>query len=254
MKQWIFPAFASAWLAFSAQDVAPPPLARAAAFMKDYMRGVTENRFDISTTLTTTDLIGKVVSTRKAKYRLEYVKGRFKGAGMDESQEGDWGSTIRISHSTRQMVSFELVNDIELLMAPAFVFGPNARSKWSFDVLAPADTAQIRVDYRSIEPCNSFEATAEGFRPKRGFCGKGQVEIDESGPLPLRARVEAIGLPLTSGKKVLTAYWGESEFQYISLPGTRQRLVFPKNTTGTFVFQNRKMTIQSSYTFHPGKW
>lgn len=221
--------------------------------MKDYMRGATENKFDTVTTLTAFDSNGKLLSTRKAKDRLEYVKGRFKGAGLDESKEGDWASTIRISNSKRRIVGAELVNAVELLMAPAFIFGPDAKSKWSFDISDSSGSLPMIITYRSIEQCSSFEASGDGFQPKKGFCGSGKIQIQEGGQIPLRVEMEALGLPLTTQTGVLNSYRGESEFQYVSVLGSKQRLVFPRITTGTFVFQDRKTVIQTTYAFHPGK-
>ncbi len=231
------------------QKAPPTNVDRISAQMKNYLRGVTENRFDVRCKITQFDANGKLKKVRNETCRLEFTRGRFKGPGL--SADTDWSSEIRITRASRGTLGHQLLTDLHGLVFPAIVFADT-----TFKVEPSAlSGGVVTVAYRSSETCATFETAGSGrFKTAEKNCGAGQVVLDADGTVPLRTSFEAVGLPLAMGKRDLRAYRVEAEFQTANVDGSREPLIVPKSAVATFTFNDYKIVVERGYTLHSGKW
>jgi hypothetical protein len=225
----------------------PPALDRISAKVKNYLRSVTENRFDVFCQITAFDATGKVKKVRDDRHRLEFTQGRFRGPG--QSEDTNWASTIHVTHANRATLGLQLFTDWDGLVTPAFAF---ANQKWILKA-SVVSGGSVNVDYRPRANCSTFQAAGTQFKYSGEDCGAGQIVLDADAN-PLRTTFEALGLPLPQGKRSLTSYRVNAEFQTVAVAGAREPLILPKSATATFTFSDEKIVVESRYTLHPGAW
>src|SRR5271165_5588296 len=129
MKILLMFAFSSA-VAAAQQSADPAPLDRMTAVMRDYARGMTENRFDAQCKISQFDSAGKLRRTRNTTHVMEFTKGRYRG--LNETADSDWTGTINVRGGSvmnpwsRSAVRLELYTD-QFAFQPVFVFAPSTR-------------------------------------------------------------------------------------------------------------------------------
>ena len=244
--------FLSVGLVFAQQAAPVAPVAHVSAVMKDFLRGLTENRFDVRCKISFFDSTGKLKRVHNTTHRLEFTKGRFRGEYS--STESDWTANFIVSHTDRGTLGLQTFTDNNAIHSPAFVFSPGSGAAWTFQPANTTARGPIAVAYRSTDRCATFEATGKSFRAKETPCGTGEVTVDENGAIPLRTTFEALGLPLSLGKRALTGYRVEGEFQNVAVAPTGQLILSPKTATATILFDDEKIVVESAYTLHTGKW
>jgi hypothetical protein len=228
----------------AAQGPASPE--QVSAKMKDYLRGVTENRFDVVCKISNFDANGKLRKVRNTTHRLEFTQGRYRGTG--QSADTDWAASIVVSKANRRTIGLEMFTDMDGLLVPGFLVANK-----SFEIEPTAmENGGARVGYRSKDACASFVSAGDGFKHGGTDCGAGEVVLDAAGPV--RAIYEALGLPLAQGKRQLTKYRVEAEFQKGAVVGSKDVQILPKIAVATITFSDQKTVVESRYTLHSGKW
>jgi hypothetical protein len=223
--------------------------------IQDYARDVTENRFDVKSTITSYDPAGKRQKFESTTHVLEFTKGRYAGVG----EESAWNGSFQITRAKNADIGAELYSDMGAFV-PIFVLNPGERSRWDFQSSDLPGSRFAMVSYRSHEQCATFVPGPEAALPPgpNGFgfakwrCGSGQVILDENAAIPLRTNFDALGFPVSSGKKVMTGYHVEDEYQKVSMPGGKQQFLFPARATATFTFVSGRIVVECEYTLATG--
>jgi hypothetical protein len=232
----------------SAQDVkTATPLARVTTVLRDYARGLTENRFEVKSKISSYDASGKLQKVKNSGHTLEFTKGRYRSADPI-----DWASSMQI-RGKRDTIGLEANTDSALLF-PVFIFAPKSDANWTFENSERPDTKSIEAAYRPSQPCSTFVGSKDGFEFNDKICAAGKEVIDQSATTLLRSSFDALGLPLISpsGKTRLEAFHMDAEFQTVSVPGDKQPFSFPKTAISTYTYGDKKVVIESTYTLLRG--
>jgi hypothetical protein len=260
LRSSIFLGIVLAVTANAQQPVDPTVMKQLTAFIQDFARGVTENRFDVKSTITFYDRTGKQTKTANGKHLLEFVAGRF--AGLNEGSE--WNVTFRVSHANRPDLANLLYTDIGSFI-PIAVMSPAERANWDFQLNGSLQTngnlrgGALTLSYRSRKACSTFQpgkgglSMLEGVFEFAGTCGQGQFVVDEDADIPLRTSMDGLGMPVVSGKKSMIGYHAEDEFRRVPMPGAKQPFLFPSKATTTYTYASGKVVVEDVYTISTAK-
>jgi len=222
------------------------------AQVKDYLRGVTENRFDVRCRISFFDSAGKLKKARNETHRLEFTRGSFKGNGLSEAT--DWSSTIAVTHASRATAGLQTFADFDGLLTPFLLLVLQSNERGAKPQPSSLTDAGLRVAYRSNGECATFESRGTALRHGEKLCGAGEVLFSLGASVPLRTSFEALGLPFQVGKRSVVGYRVEAEFQKAVAAGTDRPLILPKSAMETISFNDGRVVVESVYSLHSGKW